>query len=312
MVAIEAPQRHTVTEIYEGYERENQQWDSISLSISLVGSECDRALWYALRWASPPEKLTGQKLRLFKTGYIEEDRLIEDLRRAGFEVWATDEAGKQFKTFLLGGHVRGKMDGVVQGVPEAPGKPVVVEFKSHNDRSFKDVVKKGVKDAKPNHYAQCQLYCHSEKVEACLYLAVNKNNDELHAELIPFDAEFCDLLLARIAKIINTARAPARIAEDASKWPCVLCQHKAVCHQEIFGRKTCRSCVFSTPVIGESNDAAWTCAKHGSLDLNVQKIGCDDHLYLPDVVPGEQTDAGDNWIEYTLKDGSVWVDRGVA
>ena len=42
-----------------------------------------------------------------------------------------------------------------------------------------------------------------------------------------------------------------------------------------------------------------------------QEAGCAAHLYIPDLVPGEQVDAGEDWVSYRLPDGSAWRD-GVA
>lgn len=311
MVALETPQLHTVTAIYEGYLAANEQFDSIGLGIGSVGHECDRNLWMSLRWASPPEAMTGQKLRRFGTGHIEEERLLSDLEAAGFEVQRHVEGTeKQFKVYGIGGHLRGKLDGKVKGLPEAPETVHIVECKSHNDRSFKDLIKHKLEKSKPDHYAQTQLYMHLENVTRCLYLVVNKNTDELFAERVRYDAKFCFELLIRIERIIGENRAPSKIAENADKYPCVMCNHKSVCHGETFGRNTCRTCIHATPVIDhESKDATWLCERFGkTLSIKEQREGCPAHLFLPDVVPGAQVDAGDDWIEYRLRNGSFWRD----
>ena len=41
-----------------------------------------------------------------------------------------------------------------------------------------------------------------------------------------------------------------------------------------------------------------------------QRAGCDQHLYVPDLVPGEQIDAGTDWVSYQFPDGGVWCDHG--
>ena len=72
MVALPRPQNHTVISIFEALASSRETWDSTGLSISLAGHGCDRYLWLTYRWASPPEALTGQKIRRFMTGDIEE------------------------------------------------------------------------------------------------------------------------------------------------------------------------------------------------------------------------------------------------
>jgi hypothetical protein len=303
----------TVSAIYAAWEEQHKNWDSVGLSMSELGSECDRALWYSHRWASEPEQLTGQRLRLFETGNIEEQRALDDLRRVP-EITVVDidhETGKQFKLYAVGGHLRGKTDGRVYGLPEAPKTWHILEIKSHNDKSFKEVVKKGVQAAKPAHYAQVQTYMHLTGLTRALYYAINKNTDELHCERVRYDAQFCLQLFARVERVITQNVAPGRIAEDPSKWPCIFCKHKAVCHREAFGRQHCRTCLRSTPIVTEGDTSApWLCEKFGrTLSLDEQRAGCHAHLYLPDFVPGDQFDSGDDWVGYTIRDGSTWTDQ---
>lgn len=312
MTLLPVIESSTVSSIYTAWETARKPWDSIGLPISALGSDCDAALWFTFRLASEPETLTGQKLRLFETGNIEEVRLIADLRRIeGVDVLDIDpETGRQFKVYLIGGHVRGKLDGTLTGIPEAPKKRHVLECKSHNDKNFKELVKKGVKLAKPSHYRQCLIYMHRTGIDRCLYIAVNKNTDELYSERIRYDPVEALTLMARLERVITSTRVPPRISENPEKWPCIFCEHKAVCSKQTFGRNHCRTCLHSSPCIDEGSDAArWHCDRFGKdLSVDEQRSGCPAHLYLPDVVPGEQTDAGDDWVSYLLRDGQAWRD----
>jgi CRISPR/Cas system-associated exonuclease Cas4 (RecB family) len=328
MAELPPVQSQTVAAIYAAREAENKHWDSIGLPIGELGSDCDAALWFTFRLASEPETLTGQKLRLFETGHIEEARLIADLRRINersptdierlgdaardvVDVMDIDpETGRQFKVYLIGGHVRGKLDGMATGIPEAPKKRHVIECKSHNDKSFKLLVKSGVKLSKPGHYRQCLIYMHRTGIDRCLYLAVNKNTDEVYSERLRYDPVEALTLISRLERVIRSNRLPPKISEDQTKWPCTLCKHNEVCSGQVFGRNHCRTCLHSSPCIDEgSDDARWHCSRFGKdLSVEEQRSGCPAHLYLPDVVPGEQTDAGDDWVSYVLRDGQVWRD----
>ena len=67
----------------------------------------------------------------------------------------------------------------------------------------------------------------------------------------------------------------------------------------------CRSCLHSTPV----TDGAWHCARHTCLlSLDDQRRGCAAHLLIPDLVHGEQFDAGEDWVSYRMPDGAEWRD----
>ena len=304
MPKIPKPQASTVRAIYQAYEAANEHYDSLGVSVGLIGTECDRALWYTLRWASEPEAFSGKQLRLFDTGNIEEDRLVADLESIGVEV-----TGQQDRIRLAAGHIRGKCDGKALGVPEAPKTEHLLEFKSANDKNFKDIVKKGCKTSKPLHYAQCQIGMHAFGLTRCLYLVVNKNTDELYAERIEYDFEFCARQVARVERLIALHEPPSRISEDPAFFGCMFCDHHAVCHEQRFARVSCRSCLHATPEM--SGDAHWSCARWNKpLSVAEQKVGCPAHLFLPKLVPGElvETDEEAETITYKLASGKTWVD----
>ena len=67
----------------------------------------------------------------------------------------------------------------------------------------------------------------------------------------------------------------------------------------------CRSCLHATPV----EEGRWHCARHQVLlGRREQEAGCAAHLFVPDLIPGEQIDAGEDWVSYRLRDGSEWLD----
>jgi hypothetical protein len=312
MAPLPPLESRTVAEIFAARERDHKEFDSQGLPISELGSDCDRAIWYAFRHASEPEPKTGKKLRRFETGNIEEQRLLDDLRCIeGVQVVDIDpETGKQWKIYLLGGHVRGKLDGEAYGLPEAPKTWHVVECKAHNEKSFKEVLKKGLEAAKPSHHRQCLLYMYARGKDRCLYIFTNTNTDDIESIRLHYDHGAAEQLISRLERIIRSSRAPSRISEDPTKWPCILCRHKDVCFAEAFGRSNCRTCVHSTPCIDKGETSArWHCERFGrDLTFDEQKAGCPAHVFLPDMVPGTQVDAGDEWVSYTMQDGSTWRD----
>jgi hypothetical protein len=83
-----------------------------------------------------------------------------------------------------------------------------------------------------------------------------------------------------------------------------------VCHGEAFGRNHCRTCLHATPIVDhQATDAPWLCERFGkTLSLEEQKAGCPAHLFLIEVVPGVQVDAGDDFVSYHMRDGSIWRD----
>lgn len=304
MAPLPRAQASTVRAIYAAYEAAANYWDSWGISVGEANADCDRALWYGFRWVTPLECHTGRTLRLFETGNLEEDRLVADLERIGVEVW-----GQQDRIRLAGGHVRGKCDGKAMNVPEAAKTEHLCEFKSSNAKGMREIIKKGCEEAKPLHYGQCQLGMHAFGLTRCLYLVACKDDDTLYAERIHYDAEFCLRLLARLERIINAATPPSRISEDPEFFGCTFCKHKPACHHGAWARVTCRSCLHSTAEMG--GDAHWSCARWSKpLSIEEQKDACPAHLFIPELVPGQQLDVNEEneTVTYELANGETWVD----
>jgi hypothetical protein len=165
------------------------------------------------------------------------------------------------------------------------------------------LVAKGVADAKPQHWAQMQVYMHLTGLTRAMYLAVCKDTDDLFVERVRADRDAAERLMAKAARVIHAARPPARISEDPAWFECRLCDHHEICHGDAAAAVTCRSCLHSTPVEG-----GWHCARWDQgLDVETQRQGCRSHLFVPDLVPGEVVDAGDDHVVYRIRDGSTWV-----
>lgn len=274
---------------------------------SVIGKECERALWYGFRWAYGGEQFDGRMIRLFERGQREEAVFVQELRAIGCEVYDIDPAtGEQFRFKSCGGHVAGGLDGVVRRVPEAPKTFHVLECKTHNAKSFATLQKDGVAKAKPEHYAQMTLYMRWSQLDRALYLAVNKDTDELYAERVHLDEAAADALEAKAERVVFAQEPPAGISTDPAFFKCKFCPAAKVCHTTQLPAVSCRTCLHATPE--REGDGRWTCAKWGSdIPLDAQRRGCGSHLYVPALLKrwGEATDASeaDGWVEYTAADG---------
>jgi hypothetical protein len=298
------PPNTTRSLIFKAYEAARSSYEPVGINVGDLGHECDRALWYNLRRVSPPEVIEGRKLRIFDTGDIEEKRILDDLRSIGCYISEEQERVK-----FVGGHVRGKIDAEARGVPEAPKTVHLVECKSSNDKGFKELLTKGLQKGKPMHYAQCQMYMHGRGLTRCLYVCVNKNDDDIFERRVEYDATFCLQLLAKAERIIKADDPPSRVSENPRVPPCIWCKHKAVCHGGELALKNCRTCLHSTPIT-TSRDACWDCAKwQKPLTLDEQAAGCPSHLFIPSLVPGEQVDSDPEaeTVTYRLANGETWV-----
>lgn len=298
LAAIDAAvERDAETETRRGY-----------LGGSIIGKPCERALWYEFRHATDGERFSGRMLRLFDTGHVEEARMIRWLRMAGVTVHDLDpDKDEQWAVEAVNGHMRGHLDGIATGILEAPKTAHLLECKTHNAKSFAQLVKHGVAVAKPVHMAQMQVYMHLKGLTRAFYLAKNKDTDELYAERVHYDAEQGARLIAKAERIVNTDTAPARISDDPSFFECRFCAFSGLCHGCETASRNCRTCIHSMPIEG----GRWQCARHNTgLTRADQDAGCPHHLYLPSLVPGEQIDADEasETITYQMSDGSQWTD----
>lgn len=310
MAPLPKPLTPTVAAIYAAYESDNEQRDGRSISVSTLADECARSLWYSFRWTTPHEHINGRTLRLFETGNIEEQRWIDNLRRIGCEVVDRDDKGKQIMVEACDGHVRGYLDSEILGLPEAPKTWHVGEMKSHNLKSFTALKKLKVREAKPEHFLQIQTYMYVRNRTRGIYLAVCKDNDELYTERMELDLPYVLRMLSRAQGVIDANEPPPKLHEDPDHrmaFKCGWCKHRGVCHDGEWPRRNCRTCLYSSPEAGGS----WSCAKwHKPLSVAEQAAGCGSHLYLPGLVPGEQTDCDEDagTVTYKLTSGKLWVD----
>jgi CRISPR/Cas system-associated exonuclease Cas4 (RecB family) len=278
MVAIPEPTHTTTRAIYTLHEKRREpEAPRGYLGASEIGESCSRRLWYSFRWAGG-EAFDGRMLRLFETGNREETRLLEELRAIGVKV-----EGEQFAVEACGGHLRGHLDAAVLGLVEAPKTWHVFEAKTHNTKSFKQVVSKGVRDAKPRHFAQLTVYMGLAGMTRAAYFAVCKDTDEILVERVVFDPHAFAALIGKAQAIIDAAEPPTRISEDPDWFECRFCPFRAVCHEaEEVPPPNCRTCAHSTPAA----EGAWHCARHGDdIPQDFQRRGCDEHRYIPALAP---------------------------
>jgi len=225
------------------------------------------------------------------------------LTQGGITVWDVDpDTKQQFRVEEVGGHFGGSLDGVVQGLIEAPSIPHVSEQKTHAFKSFEDVAKKGVLKSKPEHYAQMQVYMHLMNLPWAFYQAVNKNNDDLYYERVEYDKPAAEALIRKAEHIITSDRPPEGISNDPSFYKCKFCDHSFLCHGYSTPALSCRTCAFSTPEL--DGDARWSCAKHKK-DISVedQRLACDKHLFIPELLEPWATvlDGTDEFVSYKNK-----------
>lgn len=245
------------------------------LGASGVGMECARAIWYGFRWATLPH-FEGRILRLFNRGHLEEGRFIALLLSIGAEVYQQDRNGKQFKISDAEGHFGGSGDGVVVGLLDLDaGTPALGEFKTSAEKPFIEVQKKGVYDAKFEHYVQQQIYMRKMGLAISLYAVVNKNTDQLYMELVPLNTAIADEFIQRGVNLVWQTDPPAKLHSSPGWHKCRFCDHRPVCHLNASPHFNCRTCQYSSP----AENATWICGNArspqcGALSKEEQFAGC--------------------------------------
>lgn len=234
------------------------------LGISSIGAKCPRSLWYSFRMCSK-SKITPRLKRLFDRGHREEAAITQDLASIGI-IHHSDQKEVEF----CSGHGKGHCDGIVERVPDAPKTPHLVEYKTHNDKSFKDLKKRGFKASKPIHYDQMICYMDLLGLKRGLYIAVNKNDDARHYERISENPKRAEALFTRAMRIILSEIPPPKVG-GADWFECKWCNHYYVCQMRDKPAITCRTCSASAVW----DHGKWVCDRYDiELALGQQEIAC--------------------------------------
>ena len=186
---------------------------------------------------------------------------------------ATDrgEGPKQWAFVDHGGHYAGNSDGRVRG-PDLPEGWGGIEFKTHSEKSFAELERKGVLTAKRQHYTQMQIYMHYNKLPWCLYMAVNKNTDAIYTEVVFYKPELAEQYTELAGSLIHSPTAPQRLSNDPSWFECRFCEYREICHKDELPQKNCRSCAYARAEDGPR----WDCALHHStIPPDFIPKGCD-------------------------------------
>jgi hypothetical protein len=289
--------RQTITQCEDAYREDEEPFRS-HLGASMIGRECARELWYSFRWCVK-NTFEGRMIRLFNRGHLEEARFVAMLLAVNINVWQHDEKGKQFRIVGHNGHDGGSTDGVARGFPEMPDVAVLVEFKTHGEKSFAKLAGtfknkeslwkgnkrqggEGVLAAKWEHFVQMQRYMGYYGLPYAYYFAVNKDTDELYVEIVAYDRDVDYRYRERAATIVEARVAPSRIANSIAWHKCMLCDAKQLCHADALPERNCRTCQFSVPV----ENAVWVCDNpecRREIDKATQFAGCERWTMNPSI-----------------------------
>ncbi len=207
------------------------------LGASRLGVCCQRALQFE-HTRTPKDDgcdFDGRTLRIFAAGHRFEDLSVCWLRAAGFDLRTHRRDGDQFGFSVVGGRIKGHIDGVIVAVPAGVpmAMPALWEHKALNHKSWQDTVKRGVAVSKPVYAGQIALYQAYMGLPApALFTALNKDTCELHHELVPFDAALAQALSDRAVTILRATDAREllpRHTANADHFECRMCSWRERC-----------------------------------------------------------------------------------
>jgi hypothetical protein len=202
---------------------------------SRIGEPCARRLAYEvmLTPADDGKDFCGRLLRIFDAGHQFEELAIRWLQAAGFDLRTRSHDGQQFGFSVAGGRLRGHIDGVIVAGPDVSIVwPALFEHKALNQRSWTDLVKRGLRQAKPIYFAQVQLYMAYMQLEVALLTAMNKDTQELYHEVVSFDPTEAQKLSDKAVDILRAVEAdelPPRIASARDFHLCRMCPYARRC-----------------------------------------------------------------------------------
>lgn len=288
----------TIQSLIDEYHEKQIELFRPHMGASQLGHECERYIWLSFRWAVK-ENVSGRVKRIFRRGNNEEATVVSDLRSIGIDVQNT---GKNQSRVLLGGHVSGSVDGIIRGgVPGAEKTPHILEIKTTNQKGYDALVKEGVRKAKFQHFVQMQVYMHGMQLTRALYVAVNKNDDNLYTERVEYCKEIAENYINKGLFLSTNEEMPKLISQDPSFFICKMCAMNDFCHKtKMTNQLNCRTCAFSTPKV----DGAYYCERwEDKIPYDAQITGCDHHVIRPDMMPYEFMPAHDEWHAIYYIDG---------
>lgn len=202
---------------------------------SRVGEPCARRLAYEVAHASkdPGRDFDGGILRVFDAGHQFEALSIRWLREAGFDLRDRGADGGQFGFAAAGGRLRGHADGVIVAGPDVGIRwPALFEHKALGQKSWADLVKRGLRLSKPVYFAQVQLYMAYLELDAALLTALNRDTLALHHEAVSFEPAEAQRLSDRAVDVllaVDSGELPPRAAAASDFHLCRFCPYALRC-----------------------------------------------------------------------------------
>lgn len=207
---------------------------------SSIGEECELKLWLRLNFPDRAAEREAKLVMAANDGHRGEVLAAEYLSQVpGVSLLTHNSLGKQFGFSLYEGKYKGHADGIITGIPLAPGTPHIWENKVCSLEKFNKlkalIFKYGVKDALKNwnytYYCQAIALMHNMNFSRHYttvwaagmrdLITLRTNNDPLLGKL----------LNEKALRIINATHPPVGVSTNPSYYLCKenFCEFSATC-----------------------------------------------------------------------------------
>lgn len=279
------------------------------LGMSSIGHPCARHLFYSFRWCGR-KNFSAATLKRFTDGHRGEAVMAERLRLVDeIELHTVDpNTGEQFAYTAVSGHVSGHMDGAITGLLQNPGEWFVWEHKQVDpteQSALRKCVeqhgeKKALEEWSSMYYAQAVLYMHHAGISQHYLTCSTPGGRETISVMTDANPDFAEQLLLRARDVVEASETPERISSNPAWYQCKMCSYIPVCHYGTVPEVNCRTCISSTAMT-DREGGVWWCEKWDSeISLEDQRQGCNQHVFIPTLLPYQQVDASDEqrYVEY--------------
>lgn len=257
--------------------KKDNYWKRKHFGASQVACGCSRYVFLEFRKGKEEQK-EGRRIRIGERGELEEIRIAKELRKLkGIEVLYSKKA-RDYGHFKEG-HFQGTLDILTRGWEDLDKDIkkedwINTECKTFKNSRFNEWVKKGIFLSDQAYFAQAQVYMHKKNIKYTVVIGVNKDTEEIHVEIIPYNSMFANQYIENAHNIIfgscpkiNFTNPNAITTNGAG---CKICKYHDICWNEASLDKNCRTCKFIKPL----QDGTWFCGKHNKTIKN-QKKSCE-------------------------------------
>ena len=209
-----------------------QRQKQVYLGASLLGEKCARKLQYQIFGSQSKLFPKAVKLRLLDTGHHLEKLVAKWVRNAGYDLRTKNDQGKQFGFVVEEEKIAGRVDGIIVGGPKGHSYPLLWECKTMNNKNWRQTVRRGIETSNFIYFIQVQIYMAYMGFNQTLITVLNKNNSELHHEIVTFDPVIAEKYFKRgmeILKACSIGKLLPRISRTPKFYKCKMCQYRKAC-----------------------------------------------------------------------------------